>query len=165
VDATAWVAIAGIAGTLVGALLAPIIAEKMRRKSARLERMAGERLEVYAELLRVTARIADNMLGWKAAPRAELKETDTEEFDRLTSRLHVVGSKDVYDKFEDLRSKLGPFYGLHYLIRQSLTPGFQNEYGTKQNIATQRAELAQKADDIIQNHNDLLTIIRAEFDS
>ncbi|WP_053204720.1 hypothetical protein [Jiangella muralis] len=61
-NATAWVAIAGIAGTLI----APVLAERMRRKSARQEALMGHQLVAYADLLRATARLAGNATTWAA---------------------------------------------------------------------------------------------------
>lgn len=48
-DATAWVALAGIAGTLVGAIGAPVFAERVRRQGVRDERLMTERLAVYGD--------------------------------------------------------------------------------------------------------------------
>src|SRR3954451_3548601 len=61
-DATAWVALAGIAGTLFGTLSSPLLAERMRRESVRREALLNQRLSMYADLLRVTARVADNAM-------------------------------------------------------------------------------------------------------
>jgi hypothetical protein len=166
VDATAWVAIAGIAGTLAGALLAPMIAEKMRRKSARMEIVTGERIEVYADLLRVTARIADNVVGWSANPLMELEETDDEVLNRLVARLQVVASEDVHKQFLDLRSQIGPFYRLLWTARISHNRELRKEDPVpgQSPPEMQRVELYGMAEDIVKNHKELIAMIRAEFD-
>lgn len=97
VNTTAWVAIAGIADTLVGTLLAPVLTERMRRKSTRAEQLRGERLKVYADLLRVTARVADNEMEWSLATACGLEETDDDELDQVISQARVVASKNVYE--------------------------------------------------------------------
>lgn len=38
-DATAWVAVAGIAATLVGSMVGPLIHEQVRRRSVREEQL------------------------------------------------------------------------------------------------------------------------------
>lgn len=102
-NTTAWVAIAGIAGTLLGALLAPVLAESMRRKSKRAEQLRAERLTVYADLLRVTARMCDNAMHWSENLDTDPQETDSDDLDRVFSQARVVASKKVYECFNTVR--------------------------------------------------------------
>lgn len=104
-DATAWVAIAGIAGTV----LAPLVLERMRRESARREHLLRHRLDVYAGLLEVTARLADNAMEWSSIPLAQLKETDEEKLDTLMARVHVLGSPEVFALVKATRKATGEF--------------------------------------------------------
>ncbi len=92
-DATAWVAVAGIIGTFASGIAGPALIERMRRESTRIEQVRAQRLAVYADLLKVTARLADNALTWSAIPPADLKETDSDELDAVISRARVVASE------------------------------------------------------------------------
>lgn len=104
-DTTAWVAIAGIAGTF----LAPLATERMRRKSARTDRLLTERIRLYADLLRVTARASDNAMMWSSIPLADLQETDEDELDRILSLARVVASKKVYTHLTGLWRQASDF--------------------------------------------------------
>ncbi len=90
-DATAWVAIAGIAGTL----LAPLLTEKMRRKSVRDEHLIVNRLDVYADLLRVITRFVDNASMRASFPLAEVAEYDDEELNRIVAKARIAASDEV----------------------------------------------------------------------
>jgi hypothetical protein len=94
VNATFWLGIAGIAGTLIGALLGPVLSERMRRNSVRTEQFSAQRLVIYADLLRVAARFADNAQTWAVHPLKELVENESEELDRLFSQVRVIASLD-----------------------------------------------------------------------
>jgi len=83
-DSTVVVA---IAGTLAAAVLAPFVTGRMSRKSARLDRLTTERIGAYADLLRATARLADNAMTWASLPLADLQETDDAEMNRIISRV------------------------------------------------------------------------------
>lgn len=75
-NATAWIAIAGIVATLLAGLLSPVLAD------------------LYADLLGVTARFADNATTWSVAPRAALKEIDDQELDRIVSYAPHCGKRE-----------------------------------------------------------------------
>ena len=66
-DATAWVAIAGILGTL----LSPIVAERMRRRSERQMRLHDERVTTYGELLAAVSQLTENAMTRAAIPLAD----------------------------------------------------------------------------------------------
>jgi len=163
VDATAWVAVAGIAGTLLGALLAPVLTERMRRKGVRQEQLMGQCLDVYADLLRATARLADNAMTWSAIPLADLKETDDDELDRLMGRVRVVASEQVHDRFKALTKQLHEFNRLllearphHQRVRDA------GEVDDTTSIK-QRTTLGGVADKIVESHKQLEKAIRDEM--
>jgi hypothetical protein len=109
VDATAVIAVAGIAGTLLGTLLSPVVAERMRRSGARQEQLRAARMELYAELLEVTARLADNAMTWAALPRAELQETEDARLDRILARVRTLASKDVRNHMAEISTVMHDF--------------------------------------------------------
>ena len=126
-DATTVVAIAGIGGTLLGTLLSPVLAEKMRRSGARQEQLRAARLELYAELLEVTARLADNAMTWSALPRADLKETQNARLDRIIARVRTLGSDEVRNHVAELSRTAQEFnrrlYGARDLERIAESEG------------------------------------------
>lgn len=67
-DATGGVAIAGIAGTLIAAILSPLIAEHCRAKHAGEEQLQTARLAVYGQFLAATARIVSSRRIAASAP-------------------------------------------------------------------------------------------------
>jgi hypothetical protein len=96
VDAVAWVAVAGIAGTLLGAIGAPVIAERMRRRSARDDRLLTERMAVYIDLIRQVSRMTDHLDikvsdGTQTTTLEELRQAINHAIDRAS----VIGSTDV----------------------------------------------------------------------
>lgn len=87
----------------------PWLAERIRRESVRKEQIIAARLDIYADLLIVTARLADNAMTWSALPFADLKETDNDELDRVVARLRVVASQDVHTRLDQVSRLAGPF--------------------------------------------------------
>ena len=101
-DATAWVAIAGIAGTLVGTLAGPAIGERMRRRSIRNEQLLVQRLDAYGELIRFTARMVTDAKIRLLSPEFRHRELAGDELDRTQGRVRVIATKhvlDLLDKF------------------------------------------------------------------
>lgn len=158
-NTTAWVAIAGIAGTL----LAPILAEWMRRKSTRAEQLRAERLKVYADLLRVTARVADNAMNWSAMPLADLKETDDEELDQVLSQARVVASKKVYERFNELR-RLASEFNRQLFLARLYHQRIRNE-GQADDAESigQRMSLGAVADKMVEAYKQIESAIRNEM--
>lgn len=111
-DATAWVAVAGIAGTV----MAPLVLERMRRESVRREHLLTHRTDAYADLLRVTAKLVDNATEWAYTPTVELTQTDDEELNSIIARVRVVGSPRVYDTLKDFESETHKFNRMFELV-------------------------------------------------
>lgn len=138
----------------------------MGRKSARLERLGGERLVAYADLLRVTARLADNAMTWSAVPLADLKETDNDELDRLISRVRVVASKHVYSQLGELTRHAHEFNRqlfaakLHHQRVQNSDSAVHHGWSIKQ-----RMSLGTLADKMLESHERLEATIRKDLKS
>lgn len=165
VDATAWVAFAGILGTLAAALLGPFVAEQMRRKSARLERLVVVRIDLYADLLRATARLVDNAATWSALPLADLEETDNEELNRLIGRVRAVASEQVYKSYQKLASRVHEFNRLLPDVKQHHHNLLESEEVDDLMSIHLRMTLATIADAIRENHLELEDAVRAELRS
>ncbi len=101
-DATAWVAIAGIAGTLVGTLAGPAIGERMRRRSIRNEQLLVQRLDSYGELIRFTGRMVTDAKIRLSSPDFQHRQVAGDELDRTQGRVRVIATRhvlDLLDKF------------------------------------------------------------------
>jgi hypothetical protein len=164
-NATAWVAIAGIGATLLAGLLGPALSERMRRKSTRLDRRLERRLDIYADLLSATARFADNAMTWSALPQASLKETDDQDLDRIVSQIRVVGSKKVHQRFEQLKQKIHKFNRLLFHARDYHDNLRDGGGVDDQTSIKQRMTLASIADEIVKEHKELESLIRKEIGS
>lgn len=105
-DATGWVAVAGIAGTLIAAVLAPLAAEHLRAKHAREEQLRTARLAVYGQFLAATARIVSNAHITASAPDTPVEETDATELDRLVAEIRVLGGTEVRAAFNDFQKRV-----------------------------------------------------------
>jgi hypothetical protein len=102
VDPTAWVAIAGITGTLIGALAGPAIGERMRRRSARNEQLLVHRLDAYGELLKITGRLQTDASIRLTSPEYMHSSFDGDEFDRTQGRVRVIATKRVLELLDEL---------------------------------------------------------------
>jgi hypothetical protein len=100
VNETGFIAVAGIAGTLIGALAGPAISERMRRRSARREVLTSHQIGTYADLLTAGARIVDNAIIWAAAPTAKLEENRPEVLESMASRVRVLADREVFEEFQ-----------------------------------------------------------------
>jgi hypothetical protein len=98
VDTTVWLALAGIGGTLLAALVAPAINERMRRRSAREERLLTEKIAIYTnisfEVRRAHAYMSERMVGRTPPP---VPEDWQEQIGRMQAQTAVVASKTVRD--------------------------------------------------------------------
>ncbi|MEU9190317.1 hypothetical protein AB0D14_38525 [Streptomyces sp. NPDC048484] len=167
-DATFWLAIAGIAGTLLGALLGPVLSECMRRNSVRAEQFSAQRLVVYADLLRATARFADNTQTWAVAPLEELAETEDEELNRVFSLVRVTATPGVYKEVRTLEDAVRDFNRLyadaqphHRRLREAADRG---EGSGEDGLAiTQRMSLGSAAETVREAHRHLEEVIRREM--
>jgi hypothetical protein len=162
-DTTARVAIAGIAATLLGTLLAPVLAGRTHRKSVRAEQLRAERLKVYADLLRVTARVADNAMTWSAIPLAELKETGDDELDRVVSQARVVASKKVYACLGELMRLASEFNRQHFEARIYHQRVHDEGHADDENSIKQRMSLGEIADKMVQSYKQIEAAIRDEM--
>jgi hypothetical protein len=96
-----WTSIAiaalGLIGTLVGALTAPVITERLRRAGAQREQLLARRLDVYAEVMTAASRLVNAAVG--VAGSAESEEVDLDTVERLVGEVRVVASDQVYHAF------------------------------------------------------------------
>ena len=162
-DTTAWVALAGIGGTLAAAVLSPFVTERMHRENARRDRLMVHQIEAYADLLRATARLADNAMAWALSPLQDLKETDNEELDRLISRVRVVASDDVHQQLTELTRHALEFNRLLYFAKLHRTRmDAAGEIDDPTSIQ-QRMSLGSAADKMIESHKQIEATVRKEM--
>lgn len=163
-DATAWVGIAGIAGTLLGTVLGPSITEKMRRKSTRMEQVQQQRLALYGDLLRVTAQLVDNARERAAIPLADLPEPADDELDRLISQARVLAGDEVEKHLKDLSALI---HKIHQMLVNDVVPyhrKLRNEGKGDDGVAIQkRVQLAGPVDELVAVYGRLRVSIRKEM--
>ncbi len=102
-DAATWAPTVVAVVAIIASFLSPLVTERMRRMSAREERLLTERLSVYGELLEAVGRIADNAQTWAAVPQASLDEPGQDELGRIDARVRVLGSEQVRADTEHFR--------------------------------------------------------------
>ncbi|MFE0130184.1 hypothetical protein ACFWY6_01080 [Streptomyces sp. NPDC059037] len=162
-DSESWTAITGIAG-IAGTALAPIVVERMRRKSVRLEQLTGQRLAVYADLLRVTARIVDNADFWSSVPVADLEQADPNELDRVMSQVQVVASKDVQEAVKGFSSTVHEFNRkLDLIVRPYHEKLVGGEAVDSELAIRQRMDLGTLADAIRSGYKEVEKKVRSDL--
>lgn len=163
-DATAWVGIAGIAGTLLGTVLGPSISEKMRRKSTRMEQVQQQRLALYGDLLRVTARLVGNAQTRAALPLAELPEPSDDELDRLISQAQVLAGKKVEKHLADLSRLVSKINRMLVMDVVPYHEKLRNEGKGDDGVAIQkRVQVAGPVDELVAAYGRLKDSIREEM--
>lgn len=157
-DATAWVAVAGIVGTLLG----PLVLERMRRESTRREHLTRLRAEVYADLLLITAIVADNAVTWSAVPRAELTETPDEELNRVMARVRTLGSDRIYPLVELFTNTAHEFNRRLFRSRLEHERADRAQVHEDQQTMVARMSTGEIADELRRQYKPLLDEVRAE---
>lgn len=160
---TVIVGIAGVIGTLLGGIVAPIVAEVMRRRGAHRDRLADQRLLVDADVVRAGTKIVDNAATWAAIPTVDLPETSGGELDAIVARLRVVASERVLHAFGEFSTAVTRFNRalvlevrpLHEAVRES---GVADTEGTMR----ARGRLADLAERVAATYRLLEAAIRAE---
>lgn len=138
----------------------------MRRKSVRAEQLSAQRLVVYADLLRAMARFIDNARDWSAHPLAELRETESDELDRLMSQIRFVASHSVYEGTKSLSTTLHEFMRL--LVHEA-RPHHQRIRDEGQSVddeqsIQQRLSLAAVTERLTESYRALESSIRSEME-
>ncbi|GAA1093744.1 hypothetical protein [Nocardiopsis metallicus] len=164
-DPTAITGIAGIIGTLAAAILTPLIAERARRKSARQEQLRGRRMELYADLLRFTARIVENAENWSATPLVALEEVDLDELDRVGGQADALASEKVDGLLQDFMSRASTFHRALAEAQEYLRPLRADAGGPADDTTSiqQRVCLADMASELHRVHKTLRARIRYEM--
>lgn len=159
-DETAWVAIAGILGTL----LAPIVGERMRHKSERQMRLHDERVSTYGELLAAVSRLVENAVTRATFPLADdLSETDVEAFRRLVGRVSVVAGEDVRREIDRLTESFARHYTALYPAQAHHRYLEREAKVDDEKAIEQRMALADIADELRTIRDDLERAIRKDI--
>lgn len=158
-DATAWVAIAGIAGTLCAALGT----EYLRAEHVRKELLLTARIAVYGQFMAATARIVDNAFTLASMPGASLEETAASELDRIVGEVKVVGGKDVRAAFVDFHKHVVALYPKADAARTEQLRMDRMGYGDSANSIYRRLDLNKLAETIKADHSRLEAAIHKEL--
>jgi hypothetical protein len=108
------IAIVGIGGTLAGTIVGAVVAPWVGGRSERRNRLLDRRIDAYADLLEVIGQIEENLEAWSATPMVDLPEPLTDRLRTIDAQIRVVGSDSVREMvsqishlafgFHDLRS-------------------------------------------------------------
>lgn len=162
-DATAWVAVAGIAATLVGSMVGPLIHEQVRRRSVREEQLRTARMDVYSDLIAAAAKVRDNAMTWSSLPLAELEESDPDHLKTLVGRIRAVGSDEIYGLTEDLIRTANEFNRRLFQARQDHRRAELE--GTSETDRTVRSRLhsGKMADEVQRIYSRIIRAVRVEL--
>jgi len=98
---TDWLGIIAVAGFL-GTLLAPIIAERMRRRSARDDRLMTERTAAYTDVMfEVVGIYARQRIREDGVQIVEDVDALAVRLDRVMSRAEIIASRTVASALRD----------------------------------------------------------------
>jgi len=167
-DETAWLAVLGIAGTLVGTLtgtvLGPWVNEAARRKSELKLRVHDQQVATYAELLTAVTRLVDNARERSAIPLADLPEPDQDELSRLSGRARVVAGKNVRRELSRL-SKLFNQYNTGLFQAQMHHSQLRQRADVADDVQAinQRLSLGRIAEELTGARNDLEDAMRKDL--
>jgi hypothetical protein len=105
---TEQLAVLGIAGTLLGAVVGAVVAPWASGRSERRLRLLDRRLDAYTELLEVSGRLYENALARAIHPLADTADLSEDRVRALDARIRVVGSRAVRkatERFAGLSSR------------------------------------------------------------
>ncbi|MGW5880231.1 hypothetical protein ACWFMI_27160 [Nocardiopsis terrae] len=148
-------------------VLSPLLAERSRRKSVHLEQLRERRLALYSDLLRITARIAENAETCSAIPSAEPEETDQAEIERVVSQAAVLASSEVDELLREFSREANVFFRDLVLVVKPHHERLRRGEGPPSGEATaieQRMALGEKASRLREGHKALRARIRIEMD-
>ncbi|AII03341.1 hypothetical protein C8E05_7169 [Rhodococcus wratislaviensis] len=112
-NAVMWMGVAGIVGTAVS----PWITERLRSRNARRDQLVKLRLAIYADLLRMTARLAATATTSAASHPNDAGQIGGDGFDSLLGQAQVVASDDVYRRLNEL-SQLTETFNRHLVTAE-----------------------------------------------
>jgi hypothetical protein len=169
-DATAWVAIAGIVatlvGTLAGAIFGPVITEIVRRKSVRKERLLELRLAAYEELLKVSTQFVNNAATLASMHDVDIKERDENELRDLLSQVKLVASKDVVKQVNTFTEQVTRFHRDVFLAKLNYrTVALRNpedDSALDGVRSVDRVAFGRKADALRDAYNEIEAAIRKD---
>ena len=92
---TVTVAIVGVVGTLLGAVVGAVLAPWASGRTERRLRILDRRLDTYADLLEVAGHMRDNAQTLASVPLANLPDPPVDRVRSMDARIRVVGSDRV----------------------------------------------------------------------
>jgi type II secretory pathway pseudopilin PulG len=162
-DGTVVLAIAGIAGTLLAAILSPLVAGRVQRKARKAELMMKQRLSAYTDLLEICRYVRDNLQTRATFPLAnDIDDPSVEDLRRIEARIRVAGSDRVREAMNRV-SNLASRFGADLFPAQLQARRAQlEELGDTEDTIRARFHLGGIADEVANAVNDLEAVIRKE---
>lgn len=94
------IAIVGVVGTLLGAVVGAVLAPWVSGRMERQQRILDRRLDAYADLLEVAGHMRDNAQTWASIPLARLEDPSADRVRSMDARIRVVGGDRVREATE-----------------------------------------------------------------
>lgn len=156
------IALIGMGSTLVAGFGGPLILERMRRTTAHRDRVGDRRLNVYAEVLKATTSISENLMTWAGLPLADLDDPARADLDKMLGELRVVGSDAIYEQFSAFSPLVEKFHRNLMLARHDQALVRREGHGDDEKSIRARMNLAELADAARECHVELEQLIRHE---
>ena len=162
-DTTTTVAIAGIAGTLTGALLGPVVSSWAQRRTLRADRLLERRLTSYVDLLATLEHVHSNIQTWSTYPLAELEEPALDHLRDLAAQVRVFASKHVRDRTDHTLELSARFYRALFGARQVHERDRGKKRADSAEAIKARLGLGAIADELTKAVKELESAIRREL--
>jgi hypothetical protein len=95
---TSIVALAGIGGTALGALIGALVSPWAHGRIDRRNRLLDRRIDAYADLLELVRTLHDNALVLATSPSATVEDPPKQRVDSMIARIRVIGSNEVHGR-------------------------------------------------------------------
>ena len=153
-----------VATVLGGALsiVGGVVAERIRHRASRREHLLTVRLEVYADLLEVAARVTENVRIWASLPEADLEEHDDAFLNRMLARVRAHASDDVRELALAWKGRVEDFHRERYRARLALARAHESGAADTQEAIQARMVLAGIADEIRAGFDRLEAAVRRD---
>jgi len=155
-------AVAGIAGTLLGVLVGAVVAPWAGGRSERRLHLLDRRWDAYTEALRVADQIRENAEFRSAIPFADLPELPADQVRDVDARIRVVGSADVRGATEDF-AKASWRFNAQLFHARTMERAALRDHGDGDEAMTARMRLSEISDEMATAVDELEAAIRAEL--
>lgn len=157
------IAIVGVVGTLLGAIVGAVLAPWVSGRVERQHRILDRRLDAYADLLEVAGHMRDNAQTWASIPLATLEDPSADRVRSMDALIRVVGSDPVREATERVATLTTRFHTDLFLARpREARVHDSGEIDTPETMRA-RMDLGRVADELSEAIQELESRIRNEM--